>query len=317
MLTPALAHTGVPVRPHDLWTTWNLDPPVVAGLLLIAALYWRGSRRGSRPGQARRDRAFWGAILVIVVAIVSPLEPLADALASAHMVQHVLLILIAAPLLALSSPSSAVLRGAPPPVRRFRGRLRMRAPRFAAALRTPSHPALLWLLHVAVLWLWHSAATYDAAVGNAWLHTAEHASFVITAVWFWTVILGPRRTRRVPEGLGLLLVFGMTMQSVFLSVLLTFAREPWYAAYRDTTAAWNLTPLADQQLAGVLMWVPAGAVYLGCALLVFTRWMQSAGPASEVTLPEVAAGTAYGHGRRASHRHGHVAARVSPRGRSR
>lgn len=278
MLTPPLAHAGVPVQPHDVWTTWNLDPTVMLGLFVITALYWRGARRGGRQDRQRRDRAFWLGMLAVIVALVSPLEPLAGAIASGHMVQHVVLILVAAPLLARSAPASTILRGGPSVLRSLRGRVRRRAPGLATAMRAPSHPALVWPLHVAALWLWHSATAYDLAVENLWWHAVEHASFLVTGVWFWRLIVGPRRTRRVPEGLALLLVFGMTLQSVFLSLLLTFSREAWYDAYATTTAAWGLTPLADQQLAGVLMWVPAGAVYLAVALTVFARWIRGAGP---------------------------------------
>lgn len=281
MLIPLLAHTGVPVRPHDVWTTWNLDPALLTGLFVVTALYWRGSRRGARRDRERRDRAFWTGMAAVVVALVSPLEPAADAIASGHMVQHVVLVLVAAPLLARSAPSSTLLRGGPAAVRRVRGRVRRRVPGLAAAMRTPSHPALVWLLHVAALWFWHSAGAYDAAVGNGWWHAAEHASFVVTGVWFWRIVVGPRPAR-VPDGLALLLVFGMATQSVFLSLLLTFSREAWYDVYTTSTAAWRLAPLADQQLAGVLMWVPAGAVYLALALSVLVRWVRAAGPVTAV-----------------------------------
>ena len=105
------------------------------------------------------------------------------------------------------------------------------------------------------------------------MHVAEHASFVLTGLLFWQVVLGARGA--VSNGLGILLVFTMAMQSVFLSALLTFASSPWYAGYQSTTATWNLEPLADQQLAGVIMWIPAGLVYLGVALALLVRWIRS------------------------------------------
>ncbi len=272
-----LGHAGQPIAPHDLWRAWNLDPVLVVGLLVAAAVYQRGRRRGgARQGDAWRARFFAAAIATLAVAFISPLEPLSGALASAHMVQHVLLVLVAAPLLALSAPTSTLLRGCPLPVRRARGRLRRRLPLPSSALRAPSHPATVWLLHVGVLWFWHSAAAYDAALRDDLVHGVEHLAFLVTALLFWRVVIGGRRAGRVPEGLGVLLVFGMAMQSVFLSLLLTFASEAWYGAYATTTAPWGLDPLADQHLAGVLMWVPAGAIYVAAGLALFAAWIRRA-----------------------------------------
>jgi putative membrane protein len=103
----------------------------------------------------------------------------------------------------------------------------------------------------------------------------EHAGFLVTAVLFWHVVIGTRSSERVSNGLGAMLVFAMAMQSVFLSLLLTFARTPWYAGYAETTTPWGLEPLADQQLAGVIMWIPAGAVSLVTALTLLVAWIRA------------------------------------------
>jgi cytochrome c oxidase assembly factor CtaG len=133
----------------------------------------------------------------------------------------------------------------------------------------------MWLLSVGMLWFWHAAAPYDAALDSEPLHLLEHVSFLVTAVLFWHVVVGVRGTARVSDGLGVLLVFAMAMQSVFLSVLLTFARTPWYSGYAATTAPWGLDPLTDQQLAGVLMWIPAGGIYLAVALALLVSWIRA------------------------------------------
>ncbi|MCA1671594.1 MAG: cytochrome c oxidase assembly protein, partial [Actinobacteria bacterium] len=207
------------------------------------------------------------------VALVSPLDALSGALASAHMVQHVLLLLVAAPLLAVSSPGAALLRGSPPAVRLATGRWRRRLRITPAHLRPLQNPAAVWALHVATIWFWHAAVPYDAALDNDLVHVVEHASYLVTGLWFWQVVLGARGA--VSNGLGILLVFTMAMQSVFLSALLTFASGPWYSGYESTTQAWDLEPLADQQLAGVIMWIPAGLVYLGVALALLARWIST------------------------------------------
>ena len=189
-------------------------------------------------------RALLTALLVIGIALFSPLEEMAHALSSAHMVQHLLLILVAGPLLAYAVDI-----------------------RFAIKWLTP---AVAWLMHTTIIWFWHAAGPYTAAVVNPLVHGIEHLTFLLTAVLFWSAVgIG-----RKPEGLGVLLVFGMALQSVFLAVLLTFAEAPWYWVYEATTQAYGLDPLSDQQLAGVIMWVPAGLVYTGIGLALLLSWIR-------------------------------------------
>jgi putative membrane protein len=276
MLIPVLAHPGQPPAPHDLWSTWNLHPVLLGGLLLTAWGYWRGQTSGPRrPIDTWRARCFTGALVALGLALLSPLDALSGALVSAHMVQHLLLLLVAAPLLALSAPSSAILRGSPLALRRASGRWRRRLGLTHGNLGVLRHPAAVWLLSVGVIWFWHAAAPYDATLDNRLLHVLEHASFLVTAVLFWQVVVGVRGGARVSGGLGVLLVFAMAMQSVFLSVLLTFARTPWYSGYAATTALWGLDPLTDQRLAGVIMWIPAGGIYLVVALALLVTWIRA------------------------------------------
>ena len=270
------AHAGQPPAPHDVWSAWNPDPLVVLGFVLVVWAYRRG-----RPGERRRGldawrgRFFAGGLVALGIALLSPLDALSGALASAHMVQHVLLILVAAPLLALGAPSSAIMRGSPRGLRRAIGRWRGRLKLTRRNLRPLRGPIAVSLLHVGALWFWHAAGPYDAALRSEPVHLLEHASFLATALLFWAVVIGARRSDRVPGGLGFMLVFAMAGQSVFLSLLLTFARTPWYSGYATTTTPWGLSQLADQQLAGVIMWVPAGAVYLAAALALLVTWVRA------------------------------------------
>ncbi|MBW3618716.1 MAG: cytochrome c oxidase assembly protein [Actinobacteria bacterium] len=266
-----LAHAGEPLQPHDVWTAWQLDPVVVLGLAVLLWLH----RRGRRPDDHRRDRAFVAAVIVVAAALVSPLEALSGSLASAHMVQHVLLIAVAAPLFAWSAPGPALLRGMPAAVRRAPGRLRRRLGIRPSSWHLPTSAAGVWLLHVVVLWTWHSAALYELAVEQPLLHVTEHVLFLGTAVLLWRVAIG-RRTAVASYGASVLLVFATGMQAVLLSLLLTFANEAWYDVYADTTAAWGLTPLADQQLAGAIMWIPSGAIHVGIALALVAAWLRTA-----------------------------------------
>ena len=276
MLIAILAHACRPPEPHDLWGAWNTDPVLLAAFFLTVWAYRRGQIGGRRrDADVWRTRCFVGGMVAIAVALISPLDAVSGALASAHMVQHVLLVLVAAPLLALAAPSSTLLRGSPLVVRRATGRLRRRFGLTHANLAPLRHPVALWLLHVATLWFWHARVPYDAALGNELVHVLEHVSFLVTGLLFWRVVVGARGAGRVSQGFGVMLVFAMALQSVFLSVLLVFARTPWYAGYTETTRPWGLEQLADQQLAGAIMWVPAGMVYLAAGLTLMIAWVRA------------------------------------------
>ena len=263
---------------QSLWSAWHADPLILGGLILAAWIYGRGRSRHQqrsehRTRQRRRTWCFGSGLAALAAALLSPLDALSDELASAHMVQHLLLTLIAAPLLVLSAPGARLLRGSPSVVRHGFGTWRRRL-RLVALARVLRHPGAAWLLHVGVFWAWHSAALYGAALQRPGVHVLEHATFLLTGVLFWRTVVGVR-VARVPPGLAVLLLFSMAMSSALLSVLLTFARSPWYSGYATTTRNWGLEPLADQQLAGAIMWVPAGLVHIAAALTLLVAWLRS------------------------------------------
>ncbi len=260
-------------------TDWSLDPLQLAPLAIAAVAYAVRARtlaRRGTPVAGRRAASFALGLVLAFLALASPVHALGEErLFAAHMVQHILLVLVAAPLLAFSAPMATLLRGSPAVVRRASVRGWARLGLNWEKLRHLRHPATVSILHVGTLWFWHAAVPYNAAVEHHLLHVVEHVSFLLTGLLFWRVVIGARAADRVSNGLGVLLVFGMALQSVFLSALLTFARTPWYPAYETTTAPWGLDPLADQQLAGVVMWVPAGLVYLGAGLGLFVAWLRA------------------------------------------
>lgn len=271
MLNPVLAHDGAALLPHDALWAWNLDPILIAGLVLTAVAYRRGWR--APADSPTRRGAFVAGLVAVAVALVSPLEALSGVLVSAHMGQHVLLILVAGPLLAVSAPGAALVRGLPQRLRPRIGSLRRRVGLDAGRLRRSRAPVVRWVVYAVTLWLWHASVLYGAAVEYEAIHIAEHVTFLGTALLVWSVILGPARVR-VPRGLALLGVFTLGLQSVFLSVLLTFATSPWYEAYVDIAPAWGVDPLEDQQLAGVLMWVPAGFIHVIVGVALLASWLR-------------------------------------------
>lgn len=284
MLTPAgalVAHAGDALAPHDLWSAWN---PVLVVALAVAAVVVMKVRPASRHRGSSRWRHRCGALALVVLALAlaSPLDALSGALVSAHMVQHVLLVLVAAPLLAVGAPAAAVLAATPRRVRSLLGRA-SRHPAIASVTRALRWPVLVWLLHASALWVWHSAALYEAALRHPLLHVLEHAIFLGTALLFWNLVLGAGR-RRIAGLAAVLLVFTMALQSVFLSALITFAPTPWYPSYGTSATAWGLSPLTDQQLAGLIMWIPAGLIYAGFALGVLATWLERTHRESDIVL---------------------------------
>lgn len=284
MLIPVaavLAHQNEALAPHDVWLAWNGDPLLLVGITAATALYLRGWSRRSRRREDWRQPAGALGLVALALALLSPIDALANALASAHMAQHIVLILVAAPLLVAGGASATMMRGLSPSV----GRAFRRAADVSGAdsvVQTLRRPVTAWVLHAAALWLWHSASLYEAALSSHLLHGLEHLTFIVTALLFWSAVLSPRASRRAPRGVAVLLVFTMALQGVLLSALLTFAPTPWYETYTQTTHAWGLAPLADQQLAGVTMWVPGGLIYLGIGLALLAAWFKESDAAARV-----------------------------------
>lgn len=276
MLT--LAHPGQPPAPHDAWLAWDLDPWILIGVVAAWVLY----RRGSRPSEEmsrQRSVFFGGGLLAVLIAVASPLDAIGTALASAHMIQHLLLMLVAAPLLVLGRPGETMLRGAPYSVRKGFGRTRRFLGLTPSRVRTLAHPLVIWLAYAAVLWLWHLPGPYGAALESDLIHSVEHVSFLAVAVLFWSLTLVGLEASR---GLAVLGVFTAALQSTILAALLTFATTPWYSAYLGTTTAWGISALDDQQIAGVIMWVPGGLLYLAAALTLFAFWVRDSEPEAQL-----------------------------------
>lgn len=221
---------------------------LIGSLAVALALYGLGLRNLWRKAGAGRGLSILHAVyfflgwLVVALALLSPLHHYAERLLWAHMVQHEALMVVAAPLLVLGRPleawSWALRWGA-------------RVPRLL------SDPLFAWALHAGSLWLWHAPAFFDAAAGSDWLHLAQHASFFLPAALFWWTVLGCDARPLA----ALLALFTTMLHTGALGALMTFAPSAWYAGYA----------LEDQQLAGLVMWVPAGLAYPLAALMLVSR----------------------------------------------
>ena len=283
-----LAH--VAVAPGHLWTAWTFEPPTIAALLVSAFLYswglarlWeRGHRHTVRPRQAV---AFYAALVLLAVGLVSPLDALASSLVSAHMVQHLILLIVAPPLLVYARPALVGALALPQGALRYLNRIA--SSRGAVATRAFVTTGIVAVsLHAAAMWLWHLPGPYQAAVRSDWLHALEHASFLLTALVFWSAVIQPRARRRVSYGAAISYTFVVWMISGGLGAIMSFATHPLYPELARHAPAWGIGPLTDQQLAGVIMWVPAGLVYLVAMASLFLRWMSSLEGRTR-SLPEV------------------------------
>jgi putative membrane protein len=275
---PVGAHEGKPHAFHDLWYTWGRDPFIIAGLALTAWAYWRGLRRvwhESVRGRARRRWEAWAfgfGWLALFVALVSPLHPWGEVLFSAHMTQHEVLMLVAAPLLVLGHPLVPFLWALPAKWRQQVGAVGKQKS-VQRVWRTLTNPLVAWAIHAVALWVWHIPALFQATLTSGLVHTLQHLSFLGSALLFWWALIHGRRGL-MGYGAAVLYMFTTSVHSGVLGALITFAHSPWYPAYATSTASWGLTPLEDQQLGGLIMWVPAGLVYIIAGLALMVGWMR-------------------------------------------
>ena len=260
-----LPYCGAPPDPASLLWRWNLDPILISVLAAVVVAYALLVEKGPwrRADVAPWRRAcFYGGWAMGAAALVSPLCPLSVSLFSARVGQHMILEMIVAPLIALGQPGVFVAA--------WRGHLDAGRP-----VRQPARAVLIASGVFAVaLWYWHAPGPYTATFESAAVYWLMHATAFGTALWLWVALLGAARDR-----LGAFLAAALvtTLQMGFLGAVITFAARPLYAVHGLTTQAWGLTPLQDQQLGGIIMWIPAGAVLLVAILAAMAVAMRRSG----------------------------------------
>lgn len=248
---PFVPYCGAPPVPQQLMSAWNLDPVLLAAFALAGIGYGCLARHAT----GRQVVSFAAGWLVLLVAFVSPLCNLTSALFSARVVQHLLTIQVAAPLLVLAWPAGVV-----------------RWPAWARALARPlAIPELAWGLFGVTLWVWHLPGPYMAALRYDTVLWIMHGSLFVGALAAWRPVLtdgDPALKAR-----GLLSALGTSVHLAMLAALLIFAPDPLFAYHATTTAAWGLSPLADQQLGGLIMGVVGSLAYVALNLYAAGRWM--------------------------------------------
>jgi putative membrane protein len=250
------------------------DMAVMVLLLAAGAMYLVGTLRLNRRSAHVRTSeraAFWVGWTALVVAIAPPMDAAAAAAFSSHMVQHELLMLIGAPLMIVGRPILPWLWALPDRIRPVAGR-GLQWSMLSGLWRWLTLPAFAWATHGAVVWMWHVPALYEAALRSEAVHALQHASFVGTAVLFWWgLVYG--RYGRAAYGASALFVFVTMIHTGALGALFAFSTTPYYPLYTERASAHGIDPVADQQLAGIYMWIPSGLVLTVFGLALMLAWL--------------------------------------------
>ena len=267
---------------HGPGIPWTFDAWVTVPLLLSALWYATGYvrlRQRAMHASHRADATYFAlGWVVLAAALVTPLHAAGERSFAAHMLEHELLMLAAAPLLVLSRPLGVALWAFPPGLRQ--GLAAGGSALLGGAWRLLTAPVVATLLQAAVLWLWHAPRLFDLALAHPGWHVLQHLCFLISALLFWWAVLHGRGSHRLGVAVGCL--FFTATVSGALGALMAFSNSPWYAGYAASGLdAFGLTPAEDQQLAGVLMWVPGGLVHAGAGLVLLARRLREGGGATD------------------------------------
>ncbi len=253
--------------------------PALLWVVGAAMLYWLGGRgRVRRRGEAWRSASFIAGLVAILVALDSPVDTLADELFWVHMIQHILLIGAAAPLLALARPWSRMWHGFPLAYRRDVART-IAGPDWAPLRRASvilSGTLVSWLLFNLDFCAWHLPVLYDAALRWEFIHALEHFIFFATALLFWTRVIPAAPWRSPLSELGKIAYLGSTLVVGWvLAIILAMASTPLYSTYAEAASRpGHISALTDQQLAAGVMWVPGGLAYMIAILVIAYRWLE-------------------------------------------
>jgi cytochrome c oxidase assembly factor CtaG len=276
----AAAHGTVLVGPPDALAfavDWSIEPLVAIPLIVLALAWSSAIRRVNRAHPANqvpriRSAAFYGGLAAIAVALMSGIERYDTILFSVHMVQHILLTLVAAPLLVMSGPITLLLRLSSPEVR-HRWILPVLHSRI---VRSVSFPVVAWVLFAAVMWGTHFSPVFDAALENPLVHDLEHLAYLVTALLFWWPAVGVDPSPwRMSHPVRVLYVFLQMPQNTFLAVVLLNLDKVLYPHYATLVRSWGPSALDDQRAAAGIMWLAGDTIFLAAILAIVVGWMRA------------------------------------------
>lgn len=274
----AYAHGLYEPLPENIFQVkWDWDPTLLF-FVFLTFLYLRGlsAFRGKVPVKPWQKVCFFSGIAILVAALSPPIDPLSDRLFFMHMIQHLMIVMVGIPLILFGVPYYVSLRGLPPWVRRHLYFPIIKNPVVRLLTKILANPIVAIMLYACNFWLWHHQKFYNLALLNDAIHLVEHALMAFTAMLMWRNIIDPYPIRSpVPIPFRLLFLLALAILNNCLSAALTFAETVWYA-YDGIPAPswWTLGPLQDQQLGGLIMWIPGALIDLLAMTLVFAYWVR-------------------------------------------
>jgi putative membrane protein len=284
--TPALAHAG-----HEEALHWNFEGWITLTLVLASLAYARGWRRMRAQAIGRIEAlCFAAGILSLILALESRLDSLGEDLFSAHMAQHLMLMLVAPPLFVRARPLIVFLWAMPRSLRRRFGRTWGGVLGNVFAVLTS--PVSIWLWFSGLFVFWHIPGPYNWALRHEPVHVLEHLCFFVGAFAFWSVVIEPSGKRRLDYGATLMFVATAAVLSGLPGALMVLTSRPFYPIHAAGAARWDLGLIEDQQLAGLIMWIPAGFVYLVAIMLLLVLWLRAAERRAEARLRRASAAAA-------------------------
>ncbi len=262
----------------QLLLSWAWRPDIIASLSIMTAVHligrWRLNRRNrARPVSGWRTASYLAGIAVLAVALMGPVDTLVERLFFVHMIQHLLIVGVAAPLLWLGDPFGVNLWGMPAFVRQLIGRWLWPGAAFRTALQAATGPGIAWFAFVAFLVGWHDPNLYDLALRHEWVHNFEHVSMFAAAMLFWWHVVGsaPHVHKRLSLGVRVAYTLSMVLPDMLIGVAIAFSTRPIYTFYSAGPRLWGLSVMDDQMLAGAFMWIGGGMMYSLAALVLFAR----------------------------------------------
>jgi putative membrane protein len=259
-----------------LLTTWEWRPEVILVLGAAGAFYLRGWLRLRRRGRQQiasgwRLASYMGGLLVLALSLMSAIDILGGLLFLMHMLQHLLMLMVAPVLLLLGNPFPFIIWGLP------RGRqigyalLSRQAPLRRLLRQLP--PAGTLILSVAFLWGWHDPSLYNGALRHGWLHDLQHLTFFLPGLLFWWKVMGaaPHVHGRVTPLTRIALLLVLAIANAIPGVIIAMSPEPIYSYYLEVPRLWGISALQDQMIGGILMWIPGTMMYLLALLIIVGR----------------------------------------------
>jgi putative membrane protein len=253
---------------------WDLDPVLVVPLALVLLIYLVGRHRlAKRASSSPRPYLFLGGWTVLTLSLASPLHEAGEKSFTMHMIEHELIMLVATLLLAASSAGGVLAWGLPRPLRlALGGSWKSPLQRTWKAL---TEPVTATVIQGLVMWVWHAPALFNHALESEGLHIFQHSCFLVSALLFWWAMLHPRG-RGSGYGVSAACLFATSLIGGALGALMSFSASPWYADYAAMgMSGIGLDPVSDQQLAGLIMWIPGGLVHALAALICAYKWFKA------------------------------------------